>query len=56
MLKIERSWDQRVILSLSGRIEMDDVNELQRLLNLESPGDGIALDLQDVTLIDRDAV
>jgi ABC-type transporter Mla MlaB component len=56
MLKIERSWDQKVILSLSGRIEMDDVNELQRLLNLESPGDGIALDLQDVTLIDRDAV
>ena len=35
---------------------MVDVPELQRLLSLEADGQDIALDLQDVTLIDRDAV
>ena len=35
---------------------MVDVPELQRLLSLEEDGQDIALDLQDVTLIDRDAV
>ena len=56
MLKIQRFANARVVFSLSGRIEMDDVAELQRLFNLESVGQAIALDLRDVTLIDRDAV
>jgi hypothetical protein len=29
---------------------------LQRLLSLETTGQGIALDLKDITLVDRDAV
>jgi anti-anti-sigma regulatory factor len=57
MLNIRRqSSSGRVVLSLSGRIEMEDVAELQRLLSLEPADQKITLDLGDVTLIDRDAV
>jgi hypothetical protein len=56
MLRIQRSSNGRVIFALSGRIEMVDVAELQRLLSLEAAGREIAFDLQDVTLIDRDAI
>ena len=56
MLKIERSLGDGVILLLSGRIEADDVAELQRLLSLERAGQDVALDLRDVTLVNRDAV
>jgi hypothetical protein len=41
---------------LSGRIQTEDIAELQRLISLEAPGQEIALDLKDVTLIDRDAM
>ena len=44
------------MFSLSGRIETQDVAELQRLLSLEAAGQDITLDLQDITLVDRDAV
>jgi len=56
MLKIQRSANGKVVFTLSGRIEPEDVAELQRLLDLEVAGDLLALDLQDVTLLDRDAV
>jgi anti-anti-sigma regulatory factor len=56
MLRIQRSSDQEIVFSLSGRIEMEDVEELRRLLSLEEAGKGIVLDLQDITLVDRDAV
>jgi anti-anti-sigma regulatory factor len=56
MLKIQRSLNEGVVLSLSGRIEADDVAELQRLLRLEAAGQEIAFDLRDVILVDRDAV
>jgi hypothetical protein len=56
MLRIQRSSNQGVVFSLSGHIELEDVAELQRLLSLEAADQGISLDLQEVTLIDRDAV
>jgi hypothetical protein len=56
MLRIERLFSYGVVFSLSGRIETGDVAELQRLLSLEPAGQNIALDLQDVTLVERDAV
>jgi hypothetical protein len=56
MLNIQRSSNGEVVFTLSGRIEIEDVSELQRLLDLELAGRGIALDLLDVTLIDREAV
>jgi len=55
-LRIQRSFNHRVVLSLCGRIEIEDVAELQRLLSLEAVGQALALDLQDVTLVDRDAL
>ena len=55
MLKIKRSANEKVVFTLSGRIENQDVAELQRLLGLER-GNSVALDLTDVTLVDRAAV
>jgi anti-anti-sigma regulatory factor len=56
MLKILRSVNGKVVFILSGRIESQDVEELQRLLDLESEHHRLALDLKDVTLVDPDAV
>ena len=44
------------MFSLSGRIEIEDVAELQRVISLEAVGQEITLDLRDVTLVDREAV
>ena len=54
MLKIQRQANGGVLFTLSGRIEAEDVGELRRLLELEEAGSHIALDLKDVTLVDRD--
>jgi hypothetical protein len=56
MLKIQRSQNGRVVFRLSGRIEAEDVAELRRLFALETTGRQLVLDLQDVTIVDRDAV
>jgi len=56
MLKIQRSSNAGVVFTLIGRIEIEDIAELQRLLSLEEAGSPMALDLENVTLIDRDAV
>jgi hypothetical protein len=56
MLRIQRSTGESVVFSLSGHLEMADVAELQRILGLEAAGGSIALDLQDVTLVHRDAL
>jgi hypothetical protein len=56
MLKIQRTANGKVVFTLSGRIEAEDVAELQRLFALERGDDQLVLDLKDVTLVDRDAV
>jgi hypothetical protein len=56
MLKIQRKANGRVLFTLSGRIESQDLDELRKLLELEGAGSHIALDLKDVTLVDRDAI
>jgi anti-anti-sigma regulatory factor len=57
MLRIQRYCNQGVVVfSLSGRIQIEDAGELQRLLTLEGADQNVALDLQDVTLVDRDAL
>jgi hypothetical protein len=56
MLKIQRKTNGGVIFTLSGRIEAEDLDELRRLLDLEGAGSQVALDLKDVTLVDRDAI
>ena len=56
MLKIQRKANGKVVLTLSGRIQAEDIDELHRLLELEGADSHIALDLKNVTLVDRDAV
>ena len=55
MLKIERlAHGEFVVFSLSGRIEVDDVAELQRLFAAEDHK--VIMNLKEVALVDRDAV
>jgi hypothetical protein len=56
MLKIQRSMNDGVVFTLEGQIDTEHVAELERLFGLENVADHIALNLQEVTLIDRDAV
>jgi anti-anti-sigma regulatory factor len=56
VLRIRRSTNGKIVFTLSGRIEVEDVAELQRLLALELADRNLALDLADVILVDRDAV
>ena len=56
MLRIQRKANAKVIFILSGRIEAEDIDELRRLFELEDASRKIALDLRDVTLVDRDGV
>jgi len=56
MLRIQRSANGHVVFALSGRIEAEDVSELQRLFQLEAKDRPLILDLDDVTLVGRDAV
>jgi anti-anti-sigma regulatory factor len=56
MLKIQRSANGRVLFTLSGRIEAEDVEELRELFALETAGQQLVLDLRDVTLVNHDAI
>ena len=56
MLKIQRSANGRVVFTLSGRIEAEDAKELRELLDLETAGQQLVLDLRDVTLVSQDAI
>jgi anti-anti-sigma regulatory factor len=56
MLRIQRSSNGGVTFTLAGRVSIEHVAELQRLFALEEGGCSIALDLQEVTLIDREAI
>jgi anti-anti-sigma regulatory factor len=57
MLRIQKSNERnKLVLSLSGRIEAEDVAELQRLCRFETDDRNLVLDLGDVTLVNRDAI
>lgn len=57
MLKIQRSSKEvGVVFTLVGRIEIEHIAELQRLLSQEDAGRCVYLDLREVTLVDRDSV
>ncbi len=56
-LRIQRAADEGVVVfALSGRIEAEQVAELESLLDSEAGGFGIVLDLQEVDLVNGDAV
>jgi anti-anti-sigma regulatory factor len=56
-LKIQISTNgETVAFTLIGRINAEEVPELQRLFNAEGQNNHIVLDLKDVKLVDLDAV
>jgi anti-anti-sigma regulatory factor len=56
-LRIQRSIERElVVFTLTGRIQADQVPELLAFLRAESSAHGIVLDLDQVKLVDRDAV
>lgn len=56
MLKIQRSANGEVVFTLSGRIDREDIPELETLIWSEAKGRRIILDLRDVTLVGQDAI
>ena len=56
MLRIQRSANGEVVLKLSGRIDKENIAELQALIGAEVSGQHMVLDLKDVTLVGQDAV
>jgi len=56
MLKIQRTAGGDVVFSVSGRLEAENLSELSALLELERSAWAITLELQDLVLVDVDAV
>jgi len=56
MLKIDRTSNGRIVFALSGRIDVEDIKQLQQLLSSEASGKQLVLNLRDVTLVNQDAV
>jgi hypothetical protein len=56
MLKIKRAANGEVVFTLSGRMDAENVAELKTVFGSEPKGRRIALDLKDLTLVDREAV
>jgi hypothetical protein len=57
MLLIQREQREKLIITLSGRIGVENIAELQRVLDLETSGsEAVALDLNEVLLVDREAI
>jgi len=57
MLKIQRSEDKGCAnFAISGRIEEKQVSELKELLAAEPDGVEVTLDLEEVKLVDREAI
>jgi anti-anti-sigma regulatory factor len=57
MLRIQRSATaDTVVFTLSGRIRVEDLAELQRVFAFEGQKHCVVLDLKEVKLVDRDAV
>ncbi len=56
MLRTRRTTNGQVLFKLSGRIETEDIKQLQQLLAAETSGQRLILDLRDVTLVNQDAV
>lgn len=56
MLKIQRSGNEQVVFTLSGRMDAENIADLETLFRMEAKGRQIVLDLKDLTLVNRDAV
>jgi anti-anti-sigma regulatory factor len=56
MLRIQKAANGEVVLTLSGRMDGENLADLKNLFLSESNGRRIVLDLKDLTLVDHDAV
>jgi hypothetical protein len=56
MLRIQRSANEEAVFTLSGRMDEEDIVQLETLIRSEASGRRIALDLKDLTLVGRDAI
>src|SRR4029077_9585992 len=56
MLRIERSANGQVVFTLSGRMQTEDIEQFQRLLVGETPGQQLMFNLRDVILVNQDAI
>lgn len=56
MLRIQRSVNGQVVFTISGRIQTEHIEQFQQLLAVETPGQLLIFDLQDVTLVNQEAV
>jgi anti-anti-sigma regulatory factor len=56
VLRITRATNGEVVIKLSGRMDTENVGELEALVREEAQGRRIVLDLRDLTLADQDAV
>src|SRR4029077_14916966 len=56
MLRIERSANGQVAFTLSGRMQTEDIEQFQQLLDNEKGGQPLIFNLQYVTLVNQDAV
>jgi sugar/nucleoside kinase (ribokinase family) len=56
MLRIQRAANGKIVFTLSGRIDPDDVDELRRLFGLEPSAVHIVLNLQELVRVNGDAV
>jgi len=56
VLKITTVVNGEVVIKLSGRMDGENIGELEALMTSEADGRRIVLDLRDLTLVDQDAV
>jgi anti-anti-sigma regulatory factor len=56
MLKIQRRENEDVMFTLSGRIDKENVIELEALLAAERKDRRVVLDLKDMTLTGQDGI
>jgi anti-anti-sigma regulatory factor len=56
MLRTHRNANGNVVFTLSGRIDKEDIAELEALIGAEEKGRHIVLDLKDMTLTGQDGI
>ena len=56
MLRIQRSANGEVVFTLSGQMDEEPIGELETLINSETSGRRIVLDLKDLTLVNENAI
>ena len=56
MLRIQREANSHVVHRISGRLDRENLGELQSLIELEGADRQIVLDLRELMLVDQEAV